>query len=302
MTGSRHAGPRSFRSRDRSRGRDRAEEPLHARKSLGQHFLRDRGVIQRIVDAVSPQPGDRILEIGPGDGALTLQLAASAETLIAVEIDERAVRKIQRLITGTNVGILHADILAVDLEALACAGGSRKPLRIVGNIPYNITSPILFRLLDFRDSIQDATLMMQREVARRLASPPGSKEYGIPSVIGGLLADIEILFDVPPGAFVPRPKVTSTVVRLVPLRETRYAVADLEFFRSMVRFVFGQRRKTLRNSLRSFLGDLPWSPPRGFDLQQRPEDCDVESLVRLSNHLADQRAAAGSARPVAGAS
>jgi 16S rRNA (adenine1518-N6/adenine1519-N6)-dimethyltransferase len=273
---------------------------LRARKSLGQHFLRDRSVIQRIIAAVNPQPGDRILEIGPGDGALTLSLAAPAETLVAVEIDERAVRRIQRLTAGTNIQILHADILTVDLEVLASAGGSRKPLRVVGNIPYNITSPILFRLLDFRESVQDATLMMQREVARRLASPPGNKEYGIPSVIGGLLADIEMLFDVPPGAFVPRPKVTSTVLRLVPLRETRFAVADLEFFRSMVRFVFGQRRKTLRNSLRSFLGDLAWSPPHGFDLQQRPEECDLETLVRLSNHLVRERVKAGSARPAAG--
>jgi 16S rRNA (adenine1518-N6/adenine1519-N6)-dimethyltransferase len=258
---------------------------LHPRKSLGQHFLRDRNIVRKIIEAVNPQPGDRILEIGPGDGALTTLLAPAAGMLLAVEIDRRAVQSLTRTITGNNIRILNADILTIDLEALTSENGARTPLRVVGNIPYNITTPIIFHLLEFRTSFRDATLMMQREVARRLASPPGTKEYGIPSVIGQLLADIHILFDVPPTAFYPKPKVTSSVLRLVPLDGTRYPVADFDFFRRMVRFVFGQRRKTLRNSLRSFLGDVPWAPPPGFDLQQRPEELDLESLVRLSNVL-----------------
>jgi 16S rRNA (adenine1518-N6/adenine1519-N6)-dimethyltransferase len=284
MAGKRHTGlPRSAgRHRQTAISRKSLFPP---RRSLGQHFLRDPNIVRKIIAAVDPQPGDRILEIGPGEGALTMQLAMRAGTLLAVEIDARAVQNLSRVLAGSNVRILHEDILGVDLRALASESGTTTPLRVVGNIPYNITTPILFHLLDHRAGIRDATLMMQREVARRLASPPGCKEYGIPSVLGSLMADIEILFDVSPNAFFPKPGVMSSVLRLVPLQETRFPVHDLEFFRRMVRFVFGQRRKTLRKSLRSFLKDLPFAAPEDIDLQQRPEDLDLESLVRLSNAL-----------------
>jgi 16S rRNA (adenine1518-N6/adenine1519-N6)-dimethyltransferase len=284
MAGKRHTGPPRSAGRHKQTAISRKSH-FRPRKSLGQHFLRDPNIVRKIIAAVDPQPGDRILEIGPGEGALTVQLAMRAGTLLAVEIDPRAVQNLTRMLAGRNVRILHEDILGVDLQALASESGSRIPLRVVGNIPYNITTPILFHLLDHRAGIRDATLMMQREVAHRLVSPPGCKEYGIPSVLGRLLADIEILFDVSPNAFFPKPGVVSTVVRLVPLQGTRFPVHDLEFFRRMVRFVFGQRRKTLRKSLRSFQKDLPCPPPEDMDLQQRPEELDLESFVHLSNAL-----------------
>jgi 16S rRNA (adenine1518-N6/adenine1519-N6)-dimethyltransferase len=258
---------------------------IRPRKALGQHFLRDPGVVRRIVEAIDPRPSDTLLEIGPGEGALTAPLAGSAGRLVVIEVDPRAIEHLRREYAGRGVRVMHADILATDLTALAHETAPDGRLRVAGNIPYNITSPILFHLLDHRGVIRDATLMMQREVAQRLASPPGSRLYGIPSVLFGLLADIETLFDVPPGAFFPKPKVTSTVLRITPLGAPRYPVDDFEFFRRMVRGGFGQRRKTLRNSLRAFCGGEPRGVPSAIDLGARPEDLGQEEFARLANGL-----------------
>lgn len=261
--------------------------PLRPHRALGQNFLRDPNVARNIIAAIAPGPEDTVLEIGPGEGALTHTLAARAGRLLIVDLDDRVIERMHAQFSGTAVEILHDDILNVDLAALAARVGT---LRVVGNIPYNITTPILFRLLDHRSVIRDVVLMMQREVARRLSAVPGSKEYGILSVAFQFSADVALLFDVPPTVFYPRPKVTSTLVHLTMRATPRAAVADEAFFRSMVRAVFGKRRKTLRNSLRYFLGA---PPPAGIEefLTHRPEELTIEDLARLSNSLFDAQRA-----------
>jgi len=258
---------------------------LRPRKSLGQNFLRDDRISRRIVLAIDPRPADVVLEIGPGEGALTKHLAASGARLVLVELDERAVGRMRELYGGSGVQVLHQDILTVDLDALAASMGTER-LRVVGNIPYYITSPILFHVLDNRHRVRDLTMMVQKEVARRLAAVPRTKEYGILSVFCQLFADVEILFDVQPGSFHPRPDVTSSVVRLVMLDRPRYALRDEQFFREMVRSVYGKRRKTLRNALRYFLdADPAAAVPDASILQRRPEDLTIEETVGLSNLL-----------------
>lgn len=255
--------------------------PLRPRASLGQNFLRDRNTARKIVDAIGPGPGDTIVEIGPGEGALTRDLAARAGRLVVVDLDPRVFARMQEEFAGTPVEVIHADVLAFDLTALAARLGT---LRVVGNIPYNITTPILFHVLDHRAVVQDTIMLMQREVAARLAAGPGTKDYGILSVFTQFYADAAVLFDVPPTVFYPRPKVTSSLVHLRMLERPRVTVTNEEFFRSMVRAVFGKRRKTLRNSLRYFL-DVPL-PATSVDLGRRPEELSLEELAGLSNELA----------------
>jgi 16S rRNA (adenine1518-N6/adenine1519-N6)-dimethyltransferase len=242
--------------------------------------LRDANVARKIVDAIAPLSGDTVLEIGPGEGALTRDLAARAGRLIIVDIDERVIRTMEEVFSDGAVMILHRDVLTLDLSELA---GRYGPLRVVGNIPYNITSPILFHTLEQRAAVRDVTLLMQREVARRLAAGPGTKDYGILSIMCQFVADVDVLFDVSPNVFYPRPEVTSSLVRLRMLPATRFPVTDEAFFRTMVRGVFGKRRKTLRNSLRYLLSAIPSLPE--IDLQRRPEDLTLEELAHLANLL-----------------
>ena len=254
---------------------------IQPRKSLGQHFLRDENIARKIVAAVNPRPGDVMVEIGPGQGALTRYLAPSVKKLIAIDIDQRIVTQLERFLSGPQVTFLCQDFLRTNLAELA--GGEK--LRIVGNIPYNITTPILFHILDNRRFVWDGTLMVQREVARRLVAQPNTKDYGILSVFCQLFTDVALLFDVSPHSFVPSPAVFSSVVKLTILPGPRYIVRDEEFFRSMIRSVFGKRRKTLRNSLGYFLKERGCTVPSRFFLQQRPEDLTLAQLVDLSNAL-----------------
>jgi 16S rRNA (adenine1518-N6/adenine1519-N6)-dimethyltransferase len=180
------------------------------------------------------------------------------------------------------------DFLETDLRELSRAFGGR--IRVAGNIPYNITSPILFHVLDQRDAVRDLTIMIQREVARRLVAHPGTKDYGILSVFCRLYADVELLFDVSPNAFFPKPKVTSSVVRLAMLEKPRCVLVDEPFFRSMVRGVFGKRRKTLRNGLRYFLNETTEGITTDIDLGRRPETLSLDELARLSNDICRGRA------------
>lgn len=258
----------------------KAVPPLRPRASLGQNFLRDPNIAHKIVATVAPGPGDTVLEIGPGEGALTFELAALAGKLVIVDVDERVIARMQEAFAGKPVEVLHADILRLDLQVLAARVG---PLRVIGNIPYNITSPILFHILENRAVIRDCTLLMQREVALRLAAVPRTKDYSVLSIMTQFYADVEVAFDVPPTVFYPRPKVTSSLVRLRPLSQPRVSVLDEDFFRSMVRGVFGKRRKTLRNSLRYFLEAEP--PPTTFDLIRRPEELTLAELGVLSDEL-----------------
>ena len=259
---------------------------VRPRKSLGQNFLRNDRIAQKIVAAINPQPTDALVEIGPGEGALSKHLVGKVRSLVVVEIDPRCAERARSELGPHGVVVREEDILSTDLTRLAADTGG--PVRVVGNIPYNITSPILFRLLDHRRAVHDAVLMMQREVARRVVAGAGSKDYGLLSVLCQLHSDAKLLFDVAPGAFFPRPSVMSSIVHLTMITEPRYPLDDEEFFRAMVRAVFGKRRKMLRASLTYFLGG---SPPetRAFDLRRRPEDLSIQELAELSNQLHGRR-------------
>lgn len=258
-------------------------QSIRPKQSLGQNFLRDENIARKIVGSLTLTPDDVLLEIGPGEGALTKYLVHHVRDLIVVDIDERVVAALKEMFPKDEVEILHRDFLDVDFAGIL-AGRQAKRLRIIGNIPYNITSHILFHILDNRSWIADATLMMQKEVARRLVAAPKTKDYGILAVFSQLFADVEVLFDVSPQCFSPVPKVTSSVVRLRILERPRFAMGDEHFFRTMIRSIFGKRRKTLRNSLGYFVDPVPPLPLQ-FDLSKRPEELSIEELVQLGNAL-----------------
>jgi len=272
-------------------GPERGPLRLRPKRSLGQNFLTDSNIARKIVRAIRPAESDILIEIGPGDGALTRHLQGSVKELILVEIDPRAVLKLRETIREGRVTIVQQDVLLFDLTDAFRKYG--EPLRIAGNIPYNITSPILFHILDHRQAVRDATLMVQREVALRLVAGPGSREYGIPSVFFQCFAKVKKLFDVPPTAFFPKPEVWSSLIRVSPLPLPAFPLTDEPFFRSLVRGVFGQRRKMLRHSLKRLLpSGIPPEAEERFDLRRRPEALSVRELTELSNILV--RAATGS--------
>ena len=220
------------------------------KKALGQNFLVDRNVLDRIVEAVAIAPDDAVLEIGPGRGALTTLLAERATRVMAVELDRDLVPVLRKLFVGRpNVEIIPADILAVDLPALLSAHGAQQ-WKVAANLPYNISSQVLFRFLDHPRLFASLVLMFQREVGERLLASPATKEYGILSVFCRLHFDISRVLLVRPGAFYPVPKVDSIVLKFVPLAAPRVEVGDEALFRRLVKASFGQRRKTLWNCLR----------------------------------------------------
>ncbi len=254
---------------------------LRPKKSLGQNFLRDENICRNIITLIRPERDDVVVEIGPGEGALTKYLIPAVQQLTLVEVDSRVVELTKERFPGCT--ILHQDILETSLEHLSREHG--KKLRVVGNIPYNITTPIIFHVLDQRQSVKDVVMMLQREVARRLTASPGTKDYGILAVMCQMFADVLHGFDVPPTAFRPKPSVTSSVIRMEILPAPRYHIADEQFFRGLVRAVFGKRRKTLRNSLQYFIDDPGILLPEPLDLQRRPEDLSIAELAGLSNEL-----------------
>jgi 16S rRNA (adenine1518-N6/adenine1519-N6)-dimethyltransferase len=258
------------------------EYPHTPRKRFGQHFLHERGVIERILLALSPRDGERIVEIGPGEGALTLPLLARIGTLTAIEIDRDLIPRLR--VAAEGIGQLHiveADALQIDLTALA-AGGM---LRVVGNLPYNISTPLLFHLLEHAAVVQDMHFMLQKEVVERMGAGPGSKVYGRLSVMLQARCTVEPLFNVPPGAFRPPPKVDSAVVRLQPLPASSIAIRDPGAFDRVVRAAFAQRRKTLRNALQA-VADTATIEAAGIDPGSRAEDIDVHAFITLANALA----------------
>lgn len=261
---------------------------IRPKQSLGQNFLRDENIARKIVGSMEIHPNDLVLEIGPGEAALTKHLAQLTDRLIVVDVDRRVIERMQEMYPNGEVEVQHSDFLQSDFAAILQERDSAT-LRIVGNIPYNITSPILFHILDNRSHVSDATLMIQKEVARRLVAQPGTKDYGILAVSCQIFTDVGLLFDVSPKCFFPSPKVTSSVIRMTILPQPRYTLHDEAFFRGMVRAVFGKRRKTLRNSLSYFLDPLPSIPER-FDLSRRPEDLSLRELAELGNILATKRA------------
>jgi len=252
------------------------------RKRFGQNFLRDEGVVAAIVTAIAPRAGDHLVEIGPGLGALTSSLLQASGRLDVVELDRDLVALLQRRYAGhSGIRIHGADALRFDFTALA--GGV--PLRIVGNLPYNISTPLLFHLFGQSSAIADMHFMLQREVVERLCAEPGGKEWGRLGVMAAYHCRAEWVMDVAPESFFPVPKVLSSIVRLVPHREPPVQVRPARL-QTIVAAAFSQRRKTLRNSLGSLLG-----PDRiaaaGIDPGARAETLSLQQFARLAEILAD---------------
>jgi len=262
--------------------------PRHqTKKRFGQHFLHDPGILKRIVEAISPQPGERLVEIGPGEGALTFPLLRVARRLTAIELDRDLIEPLR--LRASSIGdleIVNADVLNVDFGALAHG----QPLRVVGNLPYNISTPILFHCLAHAASIRDMHFMLQKEVVDRMAAAPGSKTYGRLSVMLQLRCTVEPLLRVPPGAFRPPPKVDSAVVRLEPLPAAAQPQVDPRWLDVTVRAAFGQRRKTLSNALGAF-ADAEIFRLAGVDARARAEQIEPAAFVALAAHLAARGAA-----------
>lgn len=250
-----------------------------AKKSLGQHFLHERGVVAKILLALDPRPGDRIVEIGPGQGALTFPLLERHGVLTAIEFDRDLLAPLAEAACAHGaLTLVHADVLDVDLTALSAG----EPIRLVGNLPYNLSSPILFHALDHAAVVRDMHFMLQKEVVDRMAASPGSKVYGRLSVMLQAYCDVTALFAVAPGAFRPPPKVDSAVVRLVPRPAERVGIRDHARFAAVVRAAFGQRRKTLRNALQPVC-DAAQIEAAGIDARLRAEQLAVADFVRLAN-------------------
>lgn len=260
-----------------------------AKKHLGQNFLHDRGVIDKIVQAVAPKPGDVIVEIGPGQGALTFPLLQKHGELTAIEFDRDLHAPLQA--AAREHGTLHliqGDVLGVDFSALAAQRADAEGrIRLVGNLPYNLSSPILFHALDHAAAIRDMHFMLQKEVVERMAAGPGSKVYGRLSVMLQAYCAVVPLFTVPPAAFRPAPRVDSAVVRLLPKPADRIEVADRRMFANVVRAAFGQRRKTLRNALNG-VADAAQMEAAGLRPDARAEQVEVAGFVRLANLLSAQ--------------
>ena len=257
-----------------------------AKKHLGQHFLHERGIVEKIVLAVDPQPGDRLVEIGPGQGAITFPLLKKHGSLTAIEFDRDLIAPLTAAAREFGaLTIVSGDVLDVDFTALADAPGRPEKIRLVGNLPYNLSSPILFHALDHAAAIRDMHFMLQKEVVDRMAAGPGSKVYGRLSVMLQAYCAVTPLFKVPPGAFRPPPKVDSAVVRLVPRAPDSIGVADRSQFAHVVRAAFGQRRKTLRNALNG-VADGAAIEAAGLDPGARAEQIEVGGFIRLANSLA----------------
>ncbi|MDZ7266481.1 MAG: 16S rRNA (adenine(1518)-N(6)/adenine(1519)-N(6))-dimethyltransferase RsmA [candidate division KSB1 bacterium] len=251
------------------------------RRSLGQNFLIDDNVARKIVRALAPQPADVIVEIGPGLGALTRHLVPLGCRCCAIEIDERLLPGLrQQFAAFPNFSLLHADFRQVDLQQLFPEGG----IRLVGNIPYHITSHIVFTAFAQRHLIRDVTLTLQREVAERLVAQPGSKTYGILSVVCQTYARAALLFTLSGHVFRPKPEVESAVVQWR-MQPPPLPIAEEAFYLEVVRTVFHQRRKTLRRSLNKFLPAPVPAVVAGIDLQRRPETLSVREMIELANQL-----------------
>ena len=249
------------------------------RKRFAQHFLTDPGVVDEIVRSIRPSSNDIVVEIGPGLAAITAPLLADAGSMHAIELDrDLAAQLRQRFADEPKLTIHEADALRFDYSTLG------EDLRVVGNLPYNISTPLLFHLLDYRAHIADMHFMLQKEVVARMAAQPGSKAYGRLGIMLGCYFDIEALFDVDRQAFDPPPDVTSAIVRLTPLPEGSYDVQDAAKLSRLVATAFSQRRKTIRNALRK-VADEALLESVGIDPSLRPEAIAIAEYVRLANTL-----------------
>ncbi len=254
-----------------------------AKKRYGQHFLHDPGTIERIVRAIDPQPGDRLVEVGPGRGAITAPLLERAGTLDVIEIDQDVIPLLEENCRHRGTLRVHrADALAFDLRALR---GSGPKLRLVGNLPYNVSTPLLFRFIAQLDAIADMHFMLQKEVVARMAASPGSGDYGRLTVMLAPSVAVEPLFDIGRGAFKPPPKVVSTFFALHPHLQPPFALDNPAGYARIVLAAFSKRRKTLRNSLAGVL-DVAAINAAGIDPGVRPETLAAHQFAALSRQLA----------------
>ncbi len=254
----------------------------YPRKRFGQNFLHDPGVIGRIADAIAPRDGDSMVEIGPGQGALTCVLLPPLGRLQVVEIDRDLIPLLTEKCAGRGDLTVHvADVLRFDFRQVVAPGGS---LRVCGNLPYNISTPLLFHLLGQIDVLADMHFLLQKEVVQRMAAGPGGGVYGRLSVMVQYYCRVDALFTVAPGAFWPVPQVDSALVRLVPHRSLPYPVADTSVLADLVRRAFGQRRKTLRNALKGVVSDAMLEAA-GIDPNARAEVVGVAGYAALANRL-----------------
>ncbi len=252
-----------------------------ARKRFGQNFLNDPGIIQRIIRSINPKPEQTLVEIGPGQGALTEGLLNSGCFLNAVELDRDLIPILQQAFNANERFELHqGDALHFDFRSLLTDDSQQ--LRVVGNLPYNISTPLIFHLLDQHDIIQDMHFMLQLEVVKRLAAEPGNKNYGRLSVMAQYFCQVSALFEVPPEAFDPRPKVQSAIVCLIPHRQLPHPADDINSLGRILKTAFNQRRKTLRNSLKTEISTEGLCA-LDIDPAARPETLSLQQFVAISN-------------------
>jgi 16S rRNA (adenine1518-N6/adenine1519-N6)-dimethyltransferase len=246
------------------------------KKRFGQHFLTDRHYVRRIVEAIAPKAGEPMVEIGPGTGILTAELAAVVRPLHVVEIDRDLAAELRGRFSADEVIVHEADALDFDFAALPV------PLRVVGNLPYNVSTPILFRVAAHAATIRDCVFMLQKEVVDRMVAAPGTADYGRLSVMLQYRFAMASMVRVPPGAFTPPPKVDSAVVRMVPLGESRPRARDEQLFANIVGAAFSQRRKTLRNAARAWVGEEAFARA-AIDPGRRGETLSVVEFVALAD-------------------
>jgi 16S rRNA (adenine1518-N6/adenine1519-N6)-dimethyltransferase len=254
-----------------------------ARKRFGQNFLHDQGVIRQIIRSISPRDGDHMVEIGPGLGALTEELLTEANALDAIELDRDLIPILRTRFFNyqDRFRIFETDALKFDFAELC---RDERPLRVVGNLPYNISTPLIFHLLSHAGLIQDMHFMLQKEVVDRLASEPGTSDYGRLGIMTQYFCQVEPLFLVPPSAFNPAPKVDSAIVRLTPHAVLPHPAKDVRMLQDLLRTAFSQRRKTLRNNLRTLL-DADALTALEIDPGLRPERLTLAEFVRISDYL-----------------
>ncbi|NNF52496.1 MAG: 16S rRNA (adenine(1518)-N(6)/adenine(1519)-N(6))-dimethyltransferase RsmA [Gammaproteobacteria bacterium] len=263
------------------------------RKRFGQHFLHDPAIIQKIISAIAPAVNDKIIEIGPGLGAITLPLLNAVNRLTAIEIDRDAAAALAGHIDGTaNLEIIVGDALKTDFCAVAAGlAPPQAKARIVGNLPYNISTPLMFHLLNQVECIADMHFMLQKEVVRRMTASPGNKQYGRLTIMLALRCRAERLFDIGPGAFNPPPRVASSFVRLIPDGTLADQLNDMALFENVVRTAFSGRRKTLRRSLADLIETDDFAQAE-VDAGRRPEQLSTADFVRLANACTARRGAA----------
>ncbi|STZ75851.1 16S rRNA (adenine(1518)-N(6)/adenine(1519)-N(6))-dimethyltransferase RsmA [Bergeriella denitrificans] len=249
-----------------------------ARKRFGQNFLQDTRIIGDIVHAVRPQPEDTVIEIGPGLAAITEPLAKKLNRLHVCEIDRDIVKRLKTLPFADKLVIHEGDVLQFDFQSIP---GKKK---IVGNLPYNISTPLLFRLSEVADDVVDMHFMLQKEVVERMVAEPKTNDYGRLGVMLQYFFDMEMLIEVPPESFDPAPKVDSAVVRMIPVKHRIGEAADFEHFAKLVKAAFHQRRKTIRNNLKDIAGDDDLQAV-GINPQDRAEHIAPDLYVKLSNYL-----------------